>query len=622
MFENRAICGIIHLGKRGENLARRIVFDECRIWESEFGKGKYYLFHQRNGDAAPYPVALKVEDGSIYWEVSSLDTSMEGEGKCELRYVVGDVVVKSHTWKTVVSEGLDNSSTEPPEAAKAWVDQVLDAAKKVEGAKAWVDEVLEAVEEIKDVSDNLKENNAKLEKAIEEAESSIDKADKAEKRANDAADETREVLEEAKNILTHATAATQEAIQKTEEAVEAINRTNEATTNAVKATTNAVEATDKANESANRVDMALNTVSNALKGKETGEAVAMKDVSPIEHEMKVKASSKNLFDIDSVAFDGSVGGGFISQSIQDGKITVKASGINQYNSALYTFANKNLFGKTITISFDAELSGDAKAGLIGIIIVYADGKSELLSTKSTLTIPKYQEGCYLRLRVYCQTYGNSEDESTITYSNIQIEEGTVATPYTPFVDVSTAKLIKRGTNLIPFPYADGGIGTVKENEGITFTVNEDRSITISGTSTNKYAYFYMGLKMPFGEDSINAIREEQQTNGIYVASKRLMYDGSSGTLTVAILPNTTVNETIYPQIEVGTKATPYEPYIEPIEYPIGADGTVEGVTSLSPTTTLYADTAGVKIEVGYNKDINAVINDILKRIAATEKAII
>ncbi len=136
MFENKAICGVIHLGKRGENLARRIVFDECSIWESEFGKGEYYLFHQRNGDAAPYPVALKVEDGVIYWEVSSSDTDIEGEGKCELRYVVGDVIVKSHTWKTIVSEGLDNSSAEVPDPSKPWVDQVIEAATEVHNSFA------------------------------------------------------------------------------------------------------------------------------------------------------------------------------------------------------------------------------------------------------------------------------------------------------------------------------------------------------------------------------------------------------------------------------------------------------------------------------------------------------
>lgn len=60
------------------------------------------------------------------------------------------------------------------------------------------------------------------------------------------------------------------------------------------------------------------------------------------------------------------------------------------------------------------------------------------------------------------------------------------------------------------------------------------------------------------------------------------------------------------QIELGetATATEYEPYIEPMEYPVNADGTVEGVTSLSPTTTLMTDTEGAVIDVEYNRDLN------------------
>lgn len=68
------------------------------------------------------------------------------------------------------------------------------------------------------------------------------------------------------------------------------------------------------------------------------------------------------------------------------------------------------------------------------------------------------------------------------------------------------------------------------------------------------------------------------------------------------------------QLELGNTATEYEPYIEPITYTPNADGTVDGVTSLYPNTTLMADTEGVLIECEYNKDINKAFAELQQAI--------
>ena len=81
------------------------------------------------------------------------------------------------------------------------------------------------------------------------------------------------------------------------------------------------------------------------------------------------------------------------------------------------------------------------------------------------------------------------------------------------------------------------------------------------------------------------------------------------------------------QIEEGVVATEYEPYYDPTavtltRYGVGdtdnlktytpiLDGTVNGVTSLYPTTTLLCDTEGVTIDVEYNKDANKVIAELI-----------
>lgn len=132
MIEITSLCGQICLGKQGENLARKVCFDEPAMWKETFGEGKCELVHQRSGDEAPYPVVLNVENDKVSWKITNADTAIIGEGKCELHYIVDNVVVKSKIWTTTVLPSLGDAISEPPEPQKAWVDQVLDAAKEVE----------------------------------------------------------------------------------------------------------------------------------------------------------------------------------------------------------------------------------------------------------------------------------------------------------------------------------------------------------------------------------------------------------------------------------------------------------------------------------------------------------
>lgn len=68
------------------------------------------------------------------------------------------------------------------------------------------------------------------------------------------------------------------------------------------------------------------------------------------------------------------------------------------------------------------------------------------------------------------------------------------------------------------------------------------------------------------------------------------------------------------QLEIGESATEFEEYIEPTSYIPNADGTVEGVKSIYPNTTLTTDTSGVLVECEYNKDTNKVIENLVNAI--------
>lgn len=210
-------------------------------------------------------------------------------------------------------------------------------------------------------------------------------------------------------------------------------------------------------------------------------------------------------------------------------------------------------------------------------------------------------------------------------------------------DLTAVKVRKQGKNLIPFPYKDLNLGTSTYN-GIDFTVYEDGSILINGTATsNTTRYLYnnatglLGLKSGTTiSGSKNASDDTQQGNVYFMCnyynSTGSMQQGlivttnSSGMKTITDewkglgiyinVPNgkTLNNLLIKPQLEIGATATEYEHYITPTEYIPTADGTVNGITSLYPNTTLTTDTEGVIINCKYNRDIN-------KAFAALEAAI-
>ncbi len=56
--------------------------------------------------------------------------------------------------------------------------------------------------------------------------------------------------------------------------------------------------------------------------------------------------------------------------------------------------------------------------------------------------------------------------------------------------------------------------------------------------------------------------------------------------------------------------TEYEPYTEPTAHTANADGTVDGVKSISPSMTLTTDVNGVTVECSYLRDIDRYIDSL------------
>lgn len=194
--------------------------------------------------------------------------------------------------------------------------------------------------------------------------------------------------------------------------------------------------------------------------------------------------------------------------------------------------------------------------------------------------------------------------------------------------VGAVKVKKLGKNLIPYPYAN----TTRTENGVTFTDNGDGSIIINGTPTIDTGFMMRSAANPLilnvGSYRMSLNADKQTNASVYASttSGLTISSNANNATNITERTNTTYisiiakggttydNVKVSPQLELGTTATEYEPYIAPVEYPVNDDGTVEGVTSIYPTTTLLTDTAGAVIDVEYNRDINKAFAELYNAI--------
>ena len=132
-------------------------------------------------------------------------------------------------------------------------------------------------------------------------------------------------------------------------------------------------------------------------------------------------------------------------------------------------------------------------------------------------------------------------------------------------------------NLIPYPYADA----TKTENGVTFTVNSDGSITVNGTATkNTFFGLKYHLTLPKGKFYFSGCPKNGSTstyyiaadvyknktwqkaysdigNGVSVNTENLDYDEMA--LSIVIVGNYTADNLVFkPQLELGTSATSFE----------------------------------------------------------------
>ena len=360
-------------------------------------------------------------------------------------------------------------------------------------------------------------------------------------------------------------------------------------------------------------------VSNALKGTAKGEIVRVDDVSTVEHTAKVKVTSKNILNADNIE---SLSAGNIT--IDGGTVKIPAAtsvyGIRMDASILelnevYTFS--------ITDITDHESTW-------GWRLAYQDGTFSSISYNNTMTLLIQKPIKAIQFYLGMPYTGNQD----VYITDIQIEKGTTATEYTPYVDPTTATVTRCGKNLLGFSQSFtksiGGITVEYDNETQTFTFNgtysgeqtilldaymdvkpkiATGSITtttvekISGSISNEDSYnvFYLScsdspggtrtnwyaLKLPTEKNTSTSVAKNDYLNSVW------FYIARDVTFT---------DYKIRIQFEVCDISTQYEPYNSQT-YTLDADGTLD-IAYASPTMTVFTDTTGVNIDLEYNKDIN------------------
>ena len=355
----------------------------------------------------------------------------------------------------------------------------------------------------------------------------------------------------------------------------------------------------------NKGEVDYSLIANALKGNASGSAVAMTDVSPFEHIMDVKARSKNLFtpDISTVWLCK-------ADVAEDGMITLIATATS--GSAYATVGRISL---KKGVHYTCNL---VNATNMGHYYFRKTGTSTTVWESAGSKFYTPTEDVTVDLSIYMK---DITAETATCY--VQLEEGAkLPTTYSPHVaDVTKANVLEYGKNLFN-PIYTATNHTIKMQNGIVaehnqaYTVSFDKECSeidliaefADGTTQTKYIGFSL-MKASFKIDG----------NKVYCGNNfgaTQTFDNPIVKFSVSAYGSVANGWEVSPlaQLEFGTEVTSYEPYKEPTTHSISADGTVEGVASIYPTTTLVADTEGVVMDVEYNRDINKAFAELVNAI--------
>ena len=354
-----------------------------------------------------------------------------------------------------------------------------------------------------------------------------------------------------------------------------------------------------------------------------GTVVAADDVSPTEHHLSVKLNSKNLIPYPYTAGTYIETNGIRFTVNSDGSITANGTATGQANF-MVGFRNMQFEAGNYTLS-GCPTGATWSTYTLGIVWDN-ENVSSIYDMGSGKTFTYTEDMVFRSLAISIFT---GATVSNLTFYP-QLELGSTATSYTPYItDFSGIEVSRYGKNIYKSQWLSNN-----SYAGVTAKRNSDGSFTLSGTATGLSLFIIDENKLSLhtgkyvvshtGTENIQLfifITDSTGTQRYYTGYKSLVCEIKDGdvinNIQVRVNNGITVNETIYLQFELGTIATGYEPYIEPVTATANADGMVEGLTSLTPSMTLVTDTDGIDINCQYYRDVDKYIDNLVMNVELT-----
>lgn len=345
----------------------------------------------------------------------------------------------------------------------------------------------------------------------------------------------------------------------------------------------------------------------AIKQKASGEDIHTTDSSNAkvgEFALFGKARQQTTSGKNKFNTDNPTGTEIATYTKEKNSVTVSTGDTSSLGYGRVVFNIPLQLDKSYVLSFDTDSTAHILVGWYGIHKEIDEGGKTHYSAKFTgITTNSF-------------SIGVRESNTTVKFSNIQIEEGEVETPWEEYsggiaspnpqypqnIEVPNGDVVVKscGKNLLK------NTATSKTTSGITFTVNDDKSVTVNGTASESVylrlsEYTEMSLIQgfryklsgcPIGGSS-NSYRfqiwkgtEANQQVHDYGGGSIFTFDETFTNWNIAIFitKGATINNlTFYPMLCIATDTDDtYQPYKE---------------TSFSIPTT---DFAGIKVDSGGN----------------------
>ena len=355
--------------------------------------------------------------------------------------------------------------------------------------------------------------------------------------------------------------------------------------------------------------------SNAIKGSLKGSVIMADDVSPVEHIVNVKVRGNNLVNVTDVVIE-------------------KYTGYHKPIALGFVVE----VGKTYTLSLTVESTVEPFIVSIGYgdaVSYYIDGaysrnlSNGRIEVSFTPTEDLLERGSYVHIRA--PRYA-TETTFSATISDIKLEEGSIATEYTPYIDPSTVLVSRYGKNLLNLTNSSRA-GCTISGTGIKANINNVYYCELYANYLKKAVQKMDGKAITFSvgnlvEDCYIAI-VIMYTDGTYIQktsytkSATLLLDHQGKTVQHVIFrplckkeiftDNTTIINDL--MVEFSSIASNFEEY-KGSGFTPASDGTISGVTSMFPNMTIITDNENVLLECEYNRDANAVIEKLTNALNA------